>query len=314
MMRCLVKRGAIDSQPRQLVDDPLRRAAHLIGAFGIGRHAPHAQELVELGEMLRVMFAEIGGSRGRCGAGVDLARHWPMIGGMRPMQPIAPPARLASDMRILLSVALVLGLSIVPLERAAACSCVQSTPAEAAGFADAAFAGTVVAQRDIGAEPGLIGLPPAFGATTIYTFAVDGVAKGPITDRVDVLAGGDGAGCGMSFDAEHRWLVFTTIADGVHTSGLCSGNVMLEPGMAAPLELAEPVDADENADARLPVPAAVILGALALVFVASWLAFRRGRAQLNAPATKPPNSTMAAAGTRLAALRNVGQPGPPANA
>lgn len=193
------------------------------------------------------------------------------------MQPIAPPRRLASHMRILLSVALVLGISVVPLERAAACSCMQSTPVEAAGFADAAFAGTVVAQRDVGAEPGLIGLPPPMGATTVYTFAVDGVAKGPIALRVDVLAGGDGAGCGMSFDAEHRWLVFTTIADGVHTSGLCSGNVILEPGVAAPLELAAPVDADENADAGLPVPAAVILAAVALMVVASWLAFRRGR-------------------------------------
>ncbi|MEO5986294.1 MAG: hypothetical protein ABIW50_05765 [Candidatus Limnocylindria bacterium] len=190
---------------------------------------------------------------------------------------MTPPPRLASHMRVLLSAALVLGLSIAPLERVAACSCIQSTPAEAAGFADAAFAGTVLAQNNIGAEPAGIGLPPAFGPTTVYTFAVDGVAKGAVGTRIDVLAGGDGAGCGMSFDAEHRWLVFTSIADGVHTSGLCSGNVILEPGVASPLELAAPAVADGRDDNGLPVPAAVILGTLALVIVASWLAFRRGR-------------------------------------
>lgn len=194
------------------------------------------------------------------------------------MQPIAPPPRLASHMRILLSVALVIGLSLVPLQRAAACSCVESTPAEAARFADAAFAGTVVAQREMGVAPGAIGNPVGMAGSTVYTFAVDGVAKGAIATRVDVLAGGDGAGCGMSFDGEQRWLVFTAMADGVHTSGLCSGNVMLEPGAASPLVLSAPVEAGGTGNAGLPVPVAVIVASLVLVFLASWLAFRRGRA------------------------------------
>ena len=81
---------------------------------------------------------------------------------------------------------------------------------------------------------------PALPGQTIYTFEVDGVAKGPIGAKVDVLAGGDGASCGMSFGLNERWLVFTTWDGAMHSTGLCSGNLTLEKGAEAPFPLTAP--------------------------------------------------------------------------
>ena len=76
-------RGALDTDAGQLVDDPLRGPAHLRGAIRIGADALDAEELVELGEVLGVVLAQVcdRGIRGR--GGIGLACHAPMIAGMR---------------------------------------------------------------------------------------------------------------------------------------------------------------------------------------------------------------------------------------
>lgn len=170
-------------------------------------------------------------------------------------------------MRLLLVVALAIGVVIIPTSRALACSCAMAAPVEAAEWSDAVFAGHVVDERRIAGD--------AFQGDTVYTFAVEGVAKGNVGARIDVVAGGDGAMCGMAFGREQRWLVFATLDGDVLHSGLCSGSIVLEPGQAAPLELAEPAAATEAADAQIPIPLVVVLGMVAFVLVASWLAFRR---------------------------------------
>ncbi|MCV0402354.1 MAG: hypothetical protein K5924_01455 [Chloroflexi bacterium] len=170
-------------------------------------------------------------------------------------------------MRLLLVVALAIGVLIIPTSRAVACSCAMTGPAEAAEWSDAVFAGHVVGERRIAAD--------AFHGDTVYTFAVEGVAKGNVGARIDVVAGGDGAMCGMAFGREQRWLVFASLDEGVLHSGLCSGSIVLEPGQAAPLELVEPAAATEEADAQIPIPLVVVLATGAFVLVASWLAFRR---------------------------------------
>jgi hypothetical protein len=186
-------------------------------------------------------------------------------------------------MKLLATTALALGLLAMPVEQVAACSCVGFGPEEAAAAADAVFAGTVVADRPIGTEPGrpfaaTVPFPEQFGQR-MYTFAVDGVAKGDVATSIDVLAGGDGASCGMSFGMDERWLVFTTFDGGTHTTGLCSGNLPLEAGADSPLPLTAPEAAAEAASAsvEIPFPAIALLAIVAIVLAVSWFAFARDR-------------------------------------
>ena len=176
-------------------------------------------------------------------------------------------------------------LMSLPMEQVAACSCAAVVPHEAAQMADAVFAGTVVSETPAGAGSGPAGavaatvpFPPGMGHA-IYTFDVDGVFKGPIGTKVEVLAGGDGASCGFTFGIGERWLVFTTWDGTTHSTGLCSGNVALEAGAEAPLPLIAPSGSDDVLDAGgVPTAALVVVGLMAVVVAVSWLAFRRGSA------------------------------------
>lgn len=138
-------------------------------------------------------------------------------------------------------------------------------------MSDAAFAGTVVAVQD--------GAVPLKGAVAgaIYTFEVDGVASGAVGPQATVLAGGDSAGCGMSFGMGERWFIFATSDGSMFTTGLCNGNVALAEGDAPPLPV-EPPDPDyqaPDAGIQVPVPLLVGLGGLLLVGGVSFIAFRR---------------------------------------
>ena len=199
------------------------------------------------------------------------------------MQPARTPTRLSRHMKLLVAALFAVGLAGLPIAQVAACSCAQATPEQAAEFADAVFAGTVVHEQPVGAETGPVGamaatLPaPAPFGQIVYTFEVDGVAKGPIGAQVDVLAGGDGVSCGMSFGLNERWLIFTTWDGAMHSTGLCSGNVTLEAGAEAPLPLTAPTGGDVAPEsAGLPVAVLVLVGIIGVVVAVSVLAFRRG--------------------------------------
>lgn len=200
------------------------------------------------------------------------------------MQPMRPSERHSGKMRLLLALTFAIGLASLPVAQVAACSCAMSTPEQAAGFADAVFAGTVVNESPVGADTGrdaaiaaTVPLPMPFGQS-IYTFEVDGVAKGQVGAGIDVLAGGDGASCGMSFGTGERWLVFTTWDGAMHTTGLCSGNVALEAGAEAPLPLTAPDESlAATEEAEIPVTALALLGIIGLVAAVSFVAFRRER-------------------------------------
>ena len=192
-------------------------------------------------------------------------------------------------MRVLLGVVFAIGLANLPVEQVAACSCAAFSPEEAMRAADTVFSGTVVNASPVGVDDGFshaiaatTGFPqPPLGGT-IFTFAVDGVAKGPVGTHADVLAGDDSAACGMSFGLNERWLVFTTWDGSVHRTGLCSGNVPLEPGAEPPFPLVLIPPAGGDAEPRglvVPVPLLALLGVTGLVLAVSWLAFRRGPVQ-----------------------------------
>jgi hypothetical protein len=114
----------------------------------------------------------------------------------------------------------------------------------------------------------------------IYTFKIDGVAKGEVGPQLELLGGGDGGSCGMSFGLGERWLVFASWDGAVHTTSLCAGNLMLGPDEAPPLPLAAPGADVTPSDAPMQIPwtALGLLAAIAIVLVASWFAFRSERA------------------------------------
>lgn len=201
------------------------------------------------------------------------------------MQLTLASLRLTRDMKAILATAFAIGLASMPVEQVTACSCAPFTPEEAADAADAVFAGTVVRASPVGMDAGPLGavaattgVPSPLGGT-IFTFAVDGVAKGPVGTQADVLAGGDGGTCGMSFGLNERWLVFTTWDGAIHRTGLCSGNLLLEAGAEPPLALTPPEGGETEADASvIPMPMVALFGVIALVLAVSWVAFRRGPA------------------------------------
>lgn len=105
---------------------------------------------------------------------------------------------LNSLFRLLGALAIVIGISAVPVVRVAACSCAAMAPDEAAAAADVVFAGTAVGEELLPGT-GLAPMPIGGMGSTVYTFKVDGVAKGEVGTEAAVRAGGDSAGCGMSF-------------------------------------------------------------------------------------------------------------------
>jgi len=186
-------------------------------------------------------------------------------------------------MKLLVAAIFAIGLACLPVQRVAACDCASSTPEEAAAFADTVFAGTVVNQQPIGADDGPLGAmaatvpAPAPLGQVIYTFEVDGVAKGLVGPSVEVLSGGDGASCGMNFGLNERWLIFATWDGAMHSTGLCSGNVTLEQGAEAPLPLTSPTGGESESTApAVPIGVVLLFGVIVAVVAVSWFAFRRG--------------------------------------
>jgi hypothetical protein len=169
----------------------------------------------------------------------------------------------------------------VAVHPALACSCVAMTPEEALAQADVAFVGTVAeappmpapapAKPRVDPFPG--GAP--FGGEVPFTFIVEGVAKGDVSQPATVVGSFDSAACGMAFAPEERWLVFASLDGEALRTGLCSGSVALAPGEEPPVSLT-PVDAEpDEGGFQVPGPLLVAGGGLAVVLAASYLAFRR---------------------------------------
>lgn len=183
-------------------------------------------------------------------------------------------------MRLLLALSVAVGLATLPVQQAYACSCVEQTIEEAAARADAVFSGTVVEQRPVGLEPvgALAATAPMPGVMgeVVYTFAVDGVAKGDVGENAQVRSGSDGASCGMTFGVSERWLVFTAWDGAMHTTGLCSGNVLLGADEDPPLPMSAPAPGVAEQSVEIPWPALAVLAAVVIVAGVSLLAFRGG--------------------------------------
>jgi len=130
--------------------------------------------------------------------------------------------------RLMLVVALVLGLTAVPLATVQACSCAllggpEEVAAQAARDGSVAFIGTVVDAAPAPADPN------GFGGVVGYAFAVEH-ASVPISAaaiEVRALDDGGGASCGFTFGRGESWFVSAYEQEGALHTGLCSGNTRM---------------------------------------------------------------------------------------
>ncbi|MEP7082821.1 MAG: hypothetical protein ABI841_07585 [Chloroflexota bacterium] len=184
---------------------------------------------------------------------------------------------MKSACRLLGAFALVVGVSAVPVARVAACDCMAMGPDESATFADAVFTGAAIAEAP-GPAPALREGAFPMGGQVLYTFAVDGVAKGNVGAEAQVLAGGDQGACGMTFALNERWLIFATAEAGMLTTHLCAGNLALRPGEDPPLAVTAPTAT--GSEGPVPgVPVGVLLPMAAVVALAGVSAFLFWRAE-----------------------------------
>lgn len=144
-------------------------------------------------------------------------------------------------------------MSLLPVSRALACSCVGFTEDEALARADVVFEGVVTG------EPLWVWLwiTNDFASDVRYEFAVEDVIKGgPLPDRVQVATAQSGASCGAGFARGERWRVFALGSGDDLASGLCNGNRLLgeEPNRAP----------------AAPVVFLTALGAILLAIFALW--------------------------------------------
>jgi hypothetical protein len=173
--------------------------------------------------------------------------------------------------------ALVAGISAVPTATVMACDCALRGSDEAAAAADAVFTGAAIAASE-GAAPALREPVPMPMSQVLYTFAVDGVAKGDVGAEAQVLAGGDQGACGMTFATNERWLIFATSEGGMLTTHLCSGNMALEPDEEPPIAVTAPT-ASGAAPSGAGVPIGVLLPVAAVFGLAGVSAYLFWRAE-----------------------------------
>jgi len=182
-------------------------------------------------------------------------------------------------MKLLLAAAMAIGLASLPVQQALACSCMEAMIENSVAMADAVFTGTVIDQQSVGLEPvgaiaATVPMPGGMGQV-VYTFVVDGVAKGDIGTQASVLGGGDGGMCGMSFGMGERWLVFAAW-DGVnYSTGSCSGNMPLGTDEDPPLPLSAPIAGEIEQPFEIPWTAVTVLALILVVVAVSAFAFRR---------------------------------------
>jgi hypothetical protein len=175
--------------------------------------------------------------------------------------------------RLAASALLAIGMAWVPVTTAVACSCAFAELPQAIAEADVAIVGRIVAEQQGPAD----GTRPA-----ILTWKVERSRDALDVDELPIAAWPDnGANCGMSFDADERWLVLAYRSDdGLETNG-CMRNVPLDRAapddVAVVTEMIGATATSSPADNGVSVPAPLLIGGVTLVVLGlvSFVAFRR---------------------------------------
>lgn len=114
---------------------------------------------------------------------------------------------------------------------AQACSCAMGTPEERLDWADAVFIGQIVERTGKRVEK--VGKNLFTGGSFTYTVEVDTVYKGQVAAIEHVVAGTDGASCGVTFPDSGPILVYGGAGGGIiggkvapdaYGTNLCSGS------------------------------------------------------------------------------------------
>jgi hypothetical protein len=118
-----------------------------------------------------------------------------------------------------------------PAGRAYACSCAESSPADAYADADAVFTGRLV-QRSVDHPdwPTVSSADPAR-----HVFDVEVVLKGTAHHRQAVFSSADGASCGLELDGEGPFVVFAQQVEDRYRADLCGGTTALTPQLHSEL-------------------------------------------------------------------------------
>ena len=177
---------------------------------------------------------------------------------------------------------------VLPGSAAQACSCAIGTPTQSANRADAVFFGEIVDRTRTPSEPQG---SPWLTTNSSYTVAVERVFKGEVYAEQVLLAGGNGASCGIMLPASGSVLVYGTKAPGGEGSPMqyatwsCSGTEMTRSVPAALGEGDPPIgsstsgygsqltitpDADKDTNALPIVVGAVTVALLAGLAVVAW--------------------------------------------
>lgn len=112
---------------------------------------------------------------------------------------------------------------------ASACSCGISPLADRVSAADVVFVGTPTK----GVKPE--GDAVSSADPVRWTFDVESVHKGDVTQTVDVISALDSASCGIPFEIDRPYLVFGVLNDETITAGLCGGTERLDQILAQDL-------------------------------------------------------------------------------
>jgi MYXO-CTERM domain-containing protein len=179
--------------------------------------------------------------------------------------------------RFVLAAAMAAGVSWVPVANVAACSCAMQELPEALATAEVAVVGRISGAAEVqgGDMPGQVA----------YTIAVER-SRDPLPEpEISVVAWADnGANCGITLGVDERWLILAYGVEGVLETNGCTLSRPLD-GTDADVEasvaevLTEVPDSssapDDTAGISIPTQILYATGALAVLAVAGFFAFRR---------------------------------------
>jgi len=158
---------------------------------------------------------------------------------------------------------------------ARACSCVQMSPAEALGLADAAFVGHLAEVADDGTTSDGEGDGSPRFAATLLTFEVEQVVKGDLPATIEVRTPSIGAACGASFAPEKAAAILLLRSEDTWSTNLCLQQVSVPQLLRASGEEPRPPSGETEPDSDLTSgvvgddsgPGAWWVGALLIVAV-----------------------------------------------
>ena len=156
--------------------------------------------------------------------------------------------------RVVMLLAVVSASLVLPGTAAQACSCAMVSEEDVFSGIDAVFLGTIQSRER--AHQRWSGNAIPIGGRVTYTVDVDRVFKGHVKTPVQIVAGGDGASCGISFHS-HEPILFYAYEikprGGRDAPTLATNSCLPSRTMANPLHMPEFLGAGEPPAGKPPL-------------------------------------------------------------